>query len=150
MESFASPIRIPVARASAVHGWLVAAHLFTLGVLIWICPPGLHALLLMLVVAASLVLELRSVGTPDSRCKVLLLGRDDEWSLITPGGERVCAALMPGFFVSTRLVIVRLKPSGARPMHFVLTGANTAPDTFRRLRVRLKHPLSASAQGAAV
>ena len=148
MESFASPIRIPVVRATTVHGALVAGHLFTSGVLIWICPPGSHAVLLTLVVAASLALEVLSVGMPDRRCKVLLLGRDDDWSLITADGQRVRARLLPGFFVSTRLVIVRLKPTGARPLHFVLTGGNTPPDAFRRLRVRLQHPLSAGTAGA--
>ena len=148
MESFASPIRIPVARATAVHNWLVAAHLLTFGVLLWTCPPGTHAVVLMLVVAASLVFEVFSVGIPDRRCKVLLLNRDDEWSLITPDGERVRARLLAGVFVSTRLVIVRLKPPDAWPLHFVLTRANTPPDAFRRLRVRLQHPLAADTHGA--
>jgi len=140
MESFASPIRIPVIPATALHRWLVTGHIVTFAGLIWFFPFGPHAAALMLVVVASLVLEMRSVGRPNGRCKVLLLGRDDVWLLLTAGGERIRATLMPGFFVSTRLVILRLKPAGARPLHFVLTGANTPPGAFRRLRVRLRHP----------
>lgn len=139
MESFASPIRIPVVPASVLHRWLVAGHIVTFAGLIWFFPFGPHAALLEFIVAASLILEIRSLGTPNARCQVLLLGRDDVWSCVTPGGERIRATLLPGFFVSTRLVILRVKPVGARPLHVVLTGANTPPGAFRRLRVRLKY-----------
>lgn len=143
MESFASPIRIPVVRATALHYSLVACHLLMLVVLIRVCPPGLHTAMLVLLVIASLVLEVFTIGMPHRRCKVLLLGRNDEWSLVNANGERISARLLAGFFVSTRLVIVRLKARGKRPLHVVLTPANTPPDALRRLRVRLRFPLSA-------
>ncbi len=147
MESFASPIRIPVIPATALHGWLVAGHIITFAGLFWFFPFGPHVASLMLVVAASLMLEIRSVGTPNGRCKVLLVSRDNVWSLVTPDGERIRATLLPGFFVSTRLAIVRLKPAGARPLHFVLTDANTPPGAFRRLRVRPRHPTTGTHAG---
>lgn len=145
MASFASPIRIPVVRATALHAWLVAGHIVTFAVVIRICPPGLHTALLLLLVIVSLVLEVFAIGMPDRRYTTLLLGRNDEWSLIKADGEPTSARLLGGFFVSTRLVVVRLKAYGARPLHIVLTRANTAPDTFRRLRVRLRYPMSAGA-----
>jgi hypothetical protein len=148
MESFASPMRIPVVRATALHYWLVACHVVMFVALIRFCPPGLHTALLALLVIVSLVLEIFAIGMPDRRCKVLLLGRHDEWSLVKANGERCGARLLAGYFVSTRLVIMRLQAPGARPLHVVLTPANTPPDVLRRLRVRLRFPLSADLEGS--
>ncbi len=146
MESFASPIRIPMVRATVLHCWLVTGHLLMLGALIWICPPAAHTSILVALVLVSLALEVGAVGMPDRRCKVLLLGRNDEWSVITAAGEHASARLLAGFFVSSRLIVLRLRPSGARSLHVVLTRANTPPAAFRRLRVRLRYPLAAATE----
>lgn len=142
MESLASPIRIPVARATVLHYGLVAGHVLTFAGLVFIFPFGMHTALLMALVTVSLGLEVYTVGLPHRRWKALLLGRNDEWTLFTTGGEPISARLLTGVFVSTRLVIVRLKPSAGRPLQIVLTPANTPPDAFRRLRVRLRYPLA--------
>jgi len=145
MESLASPIRIPVARASVLHYGLVTGHVLTLACLVLIFPPGVHSALLMLLVSVSLALEVFTIGLPHRRWKALLLGRNDEWTLFTPADEPIRARLQSGVFVSTRLVIMRLKPSRGWPLHVVLTPANTPPAAFRRLRVRLRYPLAGTA-----
>lgn len=149
MAPFASPIRIPMLRATALHYSLVAAHVITFLGLIRICPHGLHTTLLALLVVASLVLEVLTIGLPERRFKTLVLGGNDEWLLLDADAQRTRARLLAGFFVSSRLVILRVKPSGGCPLHVVLTSANTPHDAFRRLRVRLRYPLSAGGKNQA-
>lgn len=143
MEPFASPIQIPVARDCVLDAWLVAAHLCTFGIVIWIFPPGLHSTVIALAVAASLLNLKRSAAQLRARASAVLLGADEHWSLVTATGEVRPAQLLSGVFVSPALVIMRLKPIGGSPLHIVLTRSNTPPQTLRRLRVRLRLPMHA-------
>ncbi len=71
----------------------------------------------------------------------ILLTSENEWRLKFADGHMEKANLMPGSYVHPWLVIVPLDVKGK--IHYVLIPADGVDDTqdYRRLRVRLIHPL---------
>ncbi len=142
MESFASPIQIPIVRSATV-AWLVCGG-HVLIVLIFLAAFPLSEYLVAAVVGLLISLGIQYLSQCDliKRIDAVLLRSDDQWSVLTHEGEVLSARLIGTTFVSPWLVILWLKPRGQRRVHLVLTRDNTDRDVFRRLSVRLRVPMS--------
>ena len=126
----------------------------------WICMVHLGAVVLLLVsmlpwvwktvLLLLVVLSYRSISgkycqqsLPRSIVQVYC-NEADEWWLTTADGNIMQARLLPPSFVHARLVILGFKtgPAWWQRCHVILTPETANPDTLRRLRVRLRLPLS--------
>lgn len=102
--------------------------------------PAWAALPTGIAVLAHYYHSLRQYLTP-ARC-ILKLDQHDHWQLLPDGCAALRLTLLPGALVLTRLVVLRFRDAGGRVRQFVLTTDNLDEQTLRRLRARLRWPLS--------
>jgi hypothetical protein len=143
-SAFERPIRIEYRPSFRLLLLLVVAHLGAGAALPMSGIPDWAKFAAAVLVVASLALRarawLRELSTPAP--PVLLLNARDEWQLLRANGtERMtvgadCVAL-------PCVIILHLRDASRANRFFVLCADNVAPEILRRLRVRLRFPLSA-------
>jgi hypothetical protein len=108
----------------------------------------------ILAVALAVALSLRlawrmhvSLRHPEA-IRYLCWGEDNNWRLTRKDGTTLSTSLKPRVFIHPRLVVLRFRRSSWRAVSVLLTADRLAPESFRRLRVRLLidlHRLAGSA-----
>jgi hypothetical protein len=141
MEPLASPIHIPVIRSRNLTLAVYAGHALLALALGFAFTASVFQFLALAGLFGSLLLHRANQSKLESHASALLLRSSNEWDIITRDGVSIRATRVSGLFVSTSLVVFRLRiPSGVK-LHVVLTADNTQRDAFRRLRVRLRMPM---------
>lgn len=69
------------------------------------------------------------------------LRKDNSWLLSIAGEDEVRAELLPGCLVQPWLTVLVFRLPNRRKVSLLLLKDNAERDSFRRLRVRLKHPI---------
>lgn len=137
-KGYAVPLRLEPRRSRRLLSAILTAHVVGLIVVFFAGIPGLLRLVLGLCVVASALIAVRGhLGGLSVRLAVW--EADGDWSLTRADGLRAAAWLLPESYVSPWLVILRFRGRGVgwRPV-LVLLSDSLDPDTFRRLRVRLR------------
>ena len=78
--------------------------------------------------------------SPENIC--FKLDRGDRWQLLREGNEAADLKLLPGALAHPHIVVLCFREAGGRPRSCVLTRDNLDAQTLRRLRVRLRWPIS--------
>lgn len=98
--------------------------------------------LLALCILALLVRQGREFLRLRDRPLHLMLNREEEWLLLQQGMDDERLQLLPGAFVHPWLAVLRFRRAGRLwPLVLILTRDNIESELFRRLRVRLRHPM---------
>jgi len=136
---FELPLFIPVRPSPWFIALFYMAHLGAITVLF----ASNISLLVQLLITSGLVASLChghfmyiNQGNPDSPVQ-LVLNQTGEWLLNFANGRTLPAVLKPAAFVHPLLVVLSFK-ADTGICRVVLTPDTVDPDTFRRLRVRLR------------
>jgi len=133
---FLLPIMIPVKVSPRLRFSLC---LVTIGscTALWVSHVPVLIMLVPGLLIAAYVIYLSGYPGSDSP-RALLLKADDSWSVIGKDGSRSIVTLGKWRYVHSLLVILQLKYED-RQQFVMLTADTVNKDTFRRLRVRLRH-----------
>lgn len=139
------PLHITVRPSSRVVLGLYAGHL---GAFLTLFLNGLpwpaNGLIAVGLFCSLLQARSRFILLRHPQCVVrLVLGGSGEWWLTTAGGDTTAATLVPGAFVHPWLVVLTFRAEAGR-YQVILTPEQVDPQTFRRLRVRLRFKLQGS------
>ncbi len=80
-------------------------------------------------------------NTNQKRVIEIILNSDDSWQLLLANGQSCLAETGRFQFIHPLLTIINLR-NNRKQYYFIVTPDIIQPDEFRRLRVRLKYPLS--------
>jgi len=115
-----------------LHGLALMVLAYPLGVPTWL-RIGLFAGL-----GASLFFLLRSDALV--RVRHLLLDAHNQWYRLDTGGQREPLRLREDSWLGHRVAVLRFdRDGGGRPLNVLILPDNLDADSFRRLRVRLRH-----------
>lgn len=142
MEPLASPIHIPLIPSKAAANLIYGGHLFLAFVLLTAFPLSLTTIAATACIGLSACVQYLSRAELAARLDAILLGSNGQWSVLTRAGEIVPARTSGSPFVSSWFLVLSLKPRGQHRAHIVLAHDNTQPDALRRLRVRLRVPMT--------
>lgn len=145
-SAFEHPIRIECRPSLRVAALLAAVHL---GALAAVMLAGIPAWLKVVggaLIAAVFIERARRTLREyfDPAPPLLQLNRRDEWHLLRADGSD---RLTPGSesFSHPSLIVLHLRDPAGASRFFVLAGDNAGRDDLRRLRVRLRFPISGPA-----
>jgi hypothetical protein len=140
---FLQTLRIPIRASRVLLGSILACHLGALLLLPAADLPRWLAALLGAAVIASLAHALhRHLAHADPEApREWLLNAEGEWWLIDNGGRVWPARLRPDACIHPVLSVLVFRVRD-RTFPLLLTRDNIDPDTFRRLRVRLRLPVT--------
>jgi hypothetical protein len=134
---YAAPLRLDLRRSRRLALYLIAAHAGALA-LVPLLPLGsLTGLLLAVLILLCLVrnYSARVLMRGGHDIVALVWAREGDWRLLERGGRMHVCHVQPGSYVFPGLTVLNF--TGARRCSIVLLPDSLAPDTFRRLRVRL-------------
>lgn len=144
MEPLASPIRIPIFPSPSIAKLVYGGHVLIALTFILVFPLNAYSIAAAFGVCLSLIIQHVSRRDLAARVDAIVLRSNGQWRVVSRRGEILKARLSGTTFVSPWLVILTLKPHGQRSAHIVLGRDNTMPDSFRRLRVRLRVPMGSA------
>jgi hypothetical protein len=137
------PIRIEWRPSLRVAALLATVHLGALAAVALAGIPGWLKFVIDALIAAVFIGRARRTLREylDPAPPVLQLNRRDEWHLLRAGGSD---RLAPGSesFSHPSLIVLHLRDAAGASRFFVLAGDNAGRDDLRRLRVRLRFPIS--------
>ena len=134
------PIFIPCRPSLRVCLFNTLVHTGAVFCLVLADLPHLVTILLGAGVLMHYGFYLKRFFSPENIC--FKLDEGDRWQLLRPGRAAIDLRLLPGALVHPKLVVLCFKEPGGRTRSCVLTSDNLDAQTLRRLRVRLRWPLS--------
>jgi hypothetical protein len=141
---FELPIRLQYRPPLSLLYFLIFSHAAGVICVFHSAIPVLPGCFMCVVVMISFYIYLRDFIHARRNPVYLILQPDDVWLLIDRAGDMDQVSrvrLEPGSFVHPLLTVLRVNREGRR-CSFVLTSGNTDFDILRRLRVRLRFPIS--------
>jgi hypothetical protein len=140
-NAFSLPIVIPYQPPTQLAYFITFSHfgavlcLLTVNLMMWI-----KTLFIAFILVNYIHFILNYLSSRQSANKtILLLNRENVWSMISPNKSKQNLILTAEGFVHRFLVVIRLKTVQGDKLSFVLTNENVEKNTLRRLRVRLRH-----------
>ncbi len=141
-SGFLLPIQIPLMHSKTVFLVLMTVHILGLFVLLTtelFIAKWLFVILIFLS-AARFFYEYFWHYFPLNG-KAVLLDAEDNWQLLNQSNKLFDAELLPGSFVHPALTVMIFQVENQK-LRIILLSDNIHANTFRRLRVRLRFPLS--------
>jgi hypothetical protein len=140
-NAFNLPIRINYQPPVSLLYFITFIHV---GALFCLIPVAFSICLKLLIVLLISINYLHFysdfVRITDSEHKpVLLLNRENKWTLIDTEKNAEAVKLEPAAYVHRLLLVLRLTVKGGKTYPFILTSENVERNILRRLRVRLRH-----------
>ncbi len=114
-----------------LHGLALMVLAYPLGVPLWL------RIGLFIALGTSLFFLLRNEAL--IRVRRLLLDGHDQWYRIDEGGQREPLRLRDDTWLGHRVAVLRFDREQGRPLNVLILPDNLDADSFRRLRVRLRH-----------
>jgi hypothetical protein len=142
-NNFELPIVITVRPSKWLNLWLYITHIFAIPVVFMADLVVPVQVLLIVTICLSLFFSIGKYiyfREANSIVRIILNGAD-EWWLTTVRGDTISATLLPAALVHPLLVILPFQTRDGT-YTVILTPDVTDPDMLRRLRVRLRFPLS--------
>jgi len=140
-NAFSLPIVIPYQPPTQLAYFITFSHfgavlcLLTVNLMMWIKTLFISLILFNYIYS---ILTYRRAKRSTNRT-ILLLNRENAWSMIGPNNSKQNLTLNAEGFVHRLLVIIRFKTAYGDKLSFILTNENVEKNTLRRLRVRLRH-----------
>ncbi|MBT7951076.1 MAG: hypothetical protein HN764_05585 [Gammaproteobacteria bacterium] len=140
-NAFSLPIRIIYQPPATLLYFMTFIHVGSLFCLIYVgFPIWLKLLIVLLISINYLRFYTDFVRNTDSEHKpVLILGRENKWTLIDAEKNAQAVKLEPAAYVHRLLLVLRFTVNGGKTYPFILTSENVERNILRRLRVRLRH-----------
>jgi hypothetical protein len=140
-NAFSLPIRILYRPPNTLLYFMILIHA---GAMFCMFPIALSLELkaVILILMTLNFLRFYAAFSHDTQVKhqpLLLLNRDNEWTLIDKDNNAVALKLEPGAFVHSLLVVLRFSVAEKKIRSFILNSENVEHNLLRRLRVRLLH-----------
>lgn len=145
---YLQPLRLKVALPTSIYIILLVVHVPAV-VLPWFAAiPVILKVFISLSVLVSFFYYLFA-GTlvkTASNVERLVLDNNDDWQIVLVNGDMYTAAFGEQHFINPMLTMLELRYDGKKYI-FLFTPENVDKDSFRRLRVRIKHRLNRESEG---